>query len=55
MEEDQDEIYQQGYNAYNSGESELSNPYTGLDAEFWSDGWEDAEEDHKIQMRKKAE
>lgn len=48
MDEQQDQIYQEGYNAYLSDESELSNPYTGLDAEFWSDGWEDGKEDNLV-------
>lgn len=25
--------------------SEDENPYTGLEVEYWSDGWEDAQED----------
>ncbi|WP_234498176.1 ribosome modulation factor [Vibrio maritimus] len=43
----QDDIYQEGYDAFNSDESEHSNPYDGLDAEYWSDGWEDAHDDSK--------
>ncbi len=54
MDEEQEAIYQSGYQAYLSGESELSNPYFGLDAEFWSDGWEDAKEDTDIQSKKKS-
>ncbi|EHY9845550.1 MULTISPECIES: hypothetical protein [Vibrio] len=45
MSEDQEIVYQEGYNAFLGGEEELSNPYSGLDAEFWSDGFEDAKED----------
>ena len=45
MNNEQQEIYDEGYRAYNSGSSELNNPYTGLDAEFYSDGYEDAKED----------
>lgn len=44
----QEEIYQEGYRAFLDGESEFSNPYTDLDAEYWSDGWEDAKEDRAI-------
>ncbi|MEZ9699743.1 hypothetical protein AB4455_10225 [Vibrio sp. 10N.261.46.E12] len=42
---EQQEIYDEGYRAYNSGISEHNNPYTGLEAEFYSDGYEDAKED----------
>ncbi|EJG1732803.1 ribosome modulation factor [Vibrio parahaemolyticus] len=45
MSEEQEIVYQEGYNAFLSGEEELSNPYRGIDAEFWSDGFEDAKED----------
>lgn len=45
MNQAQNEIYQEGYNAYLSGELDTSNPYVDLDAEFWADGWEDAQED----------
>ncbi|WP_422483258.1 ribosome modulation factor [Vibrio harveyi] len=38
-------MYQEGYNAFLNDEPELSNPHTDLDAEFWSDGWADAQED----------
>ncbi|MEW8525457.1 MAG: hypothetical protein AB2552_20645 [Candidatus Thiodiazotropha endolucinida] len=43
--DDNDEIYQEGYRAHQMGESEDYNPYTGLDPEYWSDGWEDSAED----------
>ncbi|MGR5159214.1 ribosome modulation factor [Vibrio owensii] len=46
MNKQEQDIYQEGYNAYLSGESDTSNPYNDLDAEFWSDGWEDAQEDN---------
>lgn len=42
MNEEQQEIYDEGYRAYESGESAYANPYSGLDAEFWSDGYDDA-------------
>lgn len=45
MDEEQEAIYQQGYRAFLDGRSELSNPYSGLDAEYWSDGYADAEDD----------
>lgn len=46
MDNEQQEIYNEGYQAYSHDKDEaLSNPYSGLDAEFWSDGWADAEED----------
>lgn len=38
-------IYQEGYSAFHAGKNEFNNPYTGLEAEYWSDGWEDASED----------
>lgn len=40
-------LYQDGYNAFLDGDSELANPYTGIEAEYWSDGWQDAQEDEK--------
>lgn len=52
MNDQQEAVYQLGYQAYLSGESELSNPYDGIDAEYWSDGWEDAKEDADIQLQK---
>ena len=52
MSEDQETIYQQGYNAYLCEEMEHSNPYDGIDAEYWSDGWEDAKEDEQQRARK---
>ncbi len=45
MNSEQQAIYQEGYNAYFNGDPETSNPYSDLDAEFWSDGWEDAQDD----------
>lgn len=49
MTEEQQAIYDEGYDegrlAFELGSSEHSNPYTGLDAEYWSDGYEDALED----------
>lgn len=45
MNSQQLEIYQQGYNAFLNGEIDTSNPYLSLEAEYWSDGWEDAQED----------
>lgn len=38
-------IYREGYAAYFRMEEE-HNPYEGIDAEYWSDGWTDAEEDN---------
>jgi ribosome modulation factor len=54
MSEKQEEIYQEGYRAFLNDESEGSNPYTNLDAEYWSDGWEDANEDYEIKSEKKG-
>ena len=48
-----DEIYNEGYRAFLNDLSEVSNPYTGLDAEYWSDGYEDAREDEEIRVRSK--
>lgn len=42
---DDDDFHQEGYRAFLAGLSEDENPYTGLAAEHWSDGWEDAQED----------
>lgn len=39
------ELYNEGYSAGSAGLGEESNPYTGLEAEYWSDGCTDAEED----------
>lgn len=49
MNEIQESIYQEGYSAFSSGEPEHSNPYSELDAEYWSDGWEDGKEDQSQQ------
>ncbi|NVP01920.1 hypothetical protein HWA77_17025 [Photobacterium damselae subsp. damselae] len=40
-----EEIYQEGYTAYFDGKDELYNPYDGLRAEHFSDGYCDAQED----------
>lgn len=42
---DDDDFHQEGCRAFLAGLSEDENPYTGLAAEHWSDGWEDAQED----------
>lgn len=47
MTEEQEEIYNEGRLAFEFGSNEHSNPYAGLNAEFWSDGWEDAQEDQE--------
>lgn len=45
MDNEQQEIYDEGYKAYcPQSENEL-NPYSGNDAEYWSDGYADAEDD----------
>lgn len=41
MKQEQEQIYNEGYAAYNSGYPEEYNPYTDLNAEYWSDGWAD--------------
>jgi ribosome modulation factor len=46
MDNNQDDIYQEGYRSCVNGEPELSNPYKGIDAEYWSDGWSDGHEDN---------
>ena len=40
-----EDIFEEGRQAHYNGESENYNPYYGLKAEWWSDGFEDAEED----------
>ena len=45
MNQDQEGIYYEGYRDYQMGESENPNPYTILDAKYWSDDWEDSAED----------
>lgn len=45
MTTEEEEIYDDGYSAYQSGDTEEQNPFLGTEAEFWSDGWSDAEED----------
>lgn len=48
MEEDHQEVYDEGYTAYFNSDDEdgdLINPYSLILAEYWSDGWEDAKED----------
>lgn len=45
MTPEQQKIYQEGYRAYLNGKAETANLYSGLAAEFWSDGWEDSSED----------
>ncbi|EIE1260403.1 TPA: hypothetical protein ACF5BV_003913 [Vibrio parahaemolyticus] len=47
MTPEQKEIYEEGYSAFLNSEQDTSNPYSGLDAEYWSDGYEDAQEDLK--------
>ncbi|EMY6611161.1 MULTISPECIES: hypothetical protein [Vibrio] len=49
MNEEERIIYEEGYNAFLSDVPELSNPYDGISAEYWSDGWEDAKEDQDQQ------
>lgn len=45
MNEEQEGVYQEGYAAGISGQTDDSNPYEGDLAEYWSDGLEDALED----------
>lgn len=45
MNDEQQEIYDEGYSAFYNDKEESDNPYTGIDAEYWSDGWEDASDD----------
>lgn len=40
-----EEIYQEGYRAYHCGIAQEGNPFSDLDAEYWDDGWSDAQED----------
>lgn len=43
--EKMNKIYWEGYEAYMQCVPEFNNPYAGLEGEYWSDGWVDAEED----------
>ncbi len=52
MTEDQEEINKEGYNAFLDNQKECSNPYSGIDAEYWSDGWEDAADDDRERTAK---
>lgn len=45
MNEEEQALYDEGYNAYFRDKEDHQNPYNGMDAEYWSDGWEDAQED----------
>ncbi|WP_394222712.1 hypothetical protein [Alteromonas gracilis] len=45
MNDEQEQLYREGYAAFLEGVEEHSNPYSNLDAEYWSDGWEDAKDD----------
>lgn len=42
---EKDEIFNEGRLAYFDGAEEHQNPYDGLLAEYWSDGWADAQDD----------
>lgn len=45
---DQEEIYREGYLAGRMSDYDVMHPpYSGLEAEYWSDGFEDAREDMK--------
>ncbi len=46
-----EEIYQEGYDAFNLDNNEDSCPYIGLEAEYWLDGFEDAKEDYNHECR----
>ena len=46
MNQEQQDIYDEGYSAFLDGVEDHSNPRSGLDAEYWSDGWEDSNEDN---------
>ena len=45
------EVYNEGYKAFLNNLTKASNPYTGLYAEYWSDGYEDAHDDEEIRGR----
>ena len=45
MSKEKQEIYDEGYHAYCPQSACENNPYTGMDAEYWSDGYADAEDD----------
>lgn len=36
-------LWEEGRTAYNMGKPVDANPYTGLAAEYWLQGWEDTE------------
>ena len=50
MTQEQEDIYNEGRLDYYFGAEEYSNPYTGIEAEYWSDGWEDAAEDAEAEQ-----
>lgn len=39
---DLEECFNEGYRAYYDDKDETYNPYEGMEAEWWSDGFEDA-------------
>ena len=45
MNKEQQAIYDEGYMGYSPCDPEENNPYSGMDAEYWSDGYADAEDD----------
>lgn len=49
--EDLFDAYRQGELAFWDGKTKYSSPYTGVKEEYWVDGFEDAEAQHKKKIR----
>lgn len=45
MTKEQQELYNEGYKSFIFGYSYECNPYSGSNADYWADGWEDAQDD----------
>lgn len=45
MNEEEQALYDEGYQAYFKDQKEDAHNYKGLDAEFYTDGWQDAQDD----------
>ena len=45
MTKTQQAIYDEGYMNYSPCDAEENNPYLDMDAEYWADGYADAQDD----------
>ena len=50
MNNEEQQIYDDGYAAFFTGESDTDCPFIGIEAEYWHDGYADAEEDDAKKM-----